>query len=721
MTDGRLTGAFRASRHLRRSRTAPVVATAVAASLLLLVSACTPGSPADSGPGGGAGPSGAAAEVLPAAELQPLVDAQAEHATPAAAARLAEGLTPPTSSWFSALVFGDEPLAVFPQPLSFVLQGSGFALGVPEVQSTPDAVLAPAAPVVQVGLPGDQQLVSRYDDVSVTIEQRDGGEPVGATTIARGSPVVSYTAETAQDVTLQASFAEELADGLWSVTIAERIYALVAPDGTLTDDGLTLSLPAGATASWLAAPDGADASAMRELAGFAAEPVDRVATGWAEADGDPVTRLDYRTESGGPVLVGAMAHQRAGGAADAVQAGAGAGAGEGSDPGAAARCGLGTYSSAYGEIELCATSRLEWRSPSIEPTASLDVSALDDAEATEVREQLALDIEGATEFAADTYFGGKHLARLANLLQLARDLGDDELAATAQGRLAAELRRWAEPGACDDRGDRCFAYDPEQRGMVGFEASFGADEYNDHHFHYGYFLHAAGVAAADDAALRDDLAPVMTLLAADLASGETSELFPARRAFDPYSGHSWASGFAPFGDGNNQESSSEAVAAWNGLALWAAAAGDAPLEREARWMLAAEAASATSYWTDFDRDDPAYADYAHGVVGIVWDGKRDYATWFSGEPAAMLGIQLIPMTGVSDYLAVDPERIRANVAEVTDAGPPAQFGDLLLMYRSLAGPEDAAEALAEARELPDAAIDDGNSRAMLLAFIASHG
>ena len=39
--------------------------------------------------------------------------------------------------------------------------------------------------------------------------------------------------------------------------------------------------------------------------------------------------------------------------------------------------------------------------------------------------------------------------------------------------------------------------------------------------------------------------------------------------FDPYRGHSWASGPSPFASGNNQESSSEAVAAWNGLALWA--------------------------------------------------------------------------------------------------------------------------------------------------------
>ena len=85
----------------------------------------------------------------------------------------------------------------------------------------------------------------------------------------------------------------------------------------------------------------------------------------------------------------------------------------------------------------------------------------------------------------------------------------------------------------------------------------------------------------------------------------------------------------------------------------------------------------------------------------------------------MLGIQLIPMGAVSGYLAGDPDRIRRNVAEALEAGPAPQFADLILMYQSLAGPEAAATALAAARDLPDSAIDNGNSRSHLLAFIMS--
>ena len=130
-------------------------------------------------------------------------------------------------------------------------------------------------------------------------------------------------------------------------------------------------------------------------------------------------------------------------------------------------------------------------------------------------------------------------------------------------------------------------------------------------------------------------------------------------------------------------------------------------------MLALEAHAATAYWTGFDRSDPVYEGFEHGVVGINWGGKRDYATWFSPEPSAILGIQLIPMSPSSGYLAGDAERIRANVAE---AGSGA-LGDYALMYAGLAGPEDARAALQEARDLPDDAIDQGSSRSYLLAYL----
>ena len=86
------------------------------------------------------------------------------------------------------------------------------------------------------------------------------------------------------------------------------------------------------------------------------------------------------------------------------------------------------------------------------------------------------------------------------------------------------------------------------------------------------------------------------------------------------------------------------------------------LARQATWLMSSEAAAARAYWTGFDSDQPVYDGFAHGVVGIGWGGKRDHATWFSAEPTAVLGIQVIPMSSSSAHLAVDPDRVTANVA-----------------------------------------------------------
>jgi endo-1,3(4)-beta-glucanase len=77
------------------------------------------------------------------------------------------------------------------------------------------------------------------------------------------------------------------------------------------------------------------------------------------------------------------------------------------------------------------------------------------------------------------------------------------------------------------------------------------------------------------------------------------------------------------------------------------------------------------------------------------------------------------MSPVSTYLAGDPARIEANVAEASGGTFEQKFGDYLLMYSALAGDKQRATALATAEKLDDKWIDDGNSRSYLLAWLMS--
>ncbi|NMM30764.1 MAG: 1,3-beta-glucanase [Cellulomonas sp.] len=667
----------------------------------------TSGGPARTGAavasGAAAGPSDAVLPVVDTAALVAGVDQSAAgKITPV---RLADGLVPPTNRWFSGLVFGDQPQPVFPLPLSFALTADGFSLGLPKPVVSEKAVVGPHLPAVTVGAGARSARVSAYDAATVTIELLDaGGRVIGRVVIAEGSPFVSFTAVTDADLTLAVPFAAAASgapagSALATATVAGTQYAVVAPGGSIAASGVRLS--AGQSASWYAVPDGADASVGAALATAAADPVVGSQVTYGVDHTVARTTIGYRTANGGATAYVTMPHQRAG------------------EQPERAGCGPATYSSVYGKLELCTGSMLTSWAPVVPAAGALDLQAVPKDRRDVVRAQLAADVASTPAFPSDTYFGGKALYRAATLVTLGHSLGADDVVAPLRAKVVAALREWAQPDGCTQRQARCFVYDAAARGVIGLTPSFGSDEFNDHHFHYGYFLATAGLLAADDTALAAELAPVMNLLAQDVAAVSPSPQLPQLRVFDAYAGHSWASGTAPFADGNNQESTSEAVNAWNGLGLWAKASGQDALGVEATWLASTEAASARAYWTNPDLTEPVYQGFGHKIFALAWGGKRDYATWFSGAPSAILGIQLIPMNPAAAYLAGDPDRIRANVAEAAPGGYGVQFGDYLLMYLALAGRQDADKAWTTAQQLPDMAIDDGDSRAYLLAWLAA--
>jgi len=649
----------------------------LAGATALAVAACT-------------GSTGPGAEPTSVAAPGPRQDGPDPSILPAAAGadvatRLADDVVPPTNRWYSALAFGDPGLPVFPKPLSFQAVDGGFAMGLTRPDASADAIVAPAVA-----------------DVTVTVAGADGfGEVVAASpvavtlatgpvelTLAQGVPTVAVSSAGGAEASLSVAF-EESGEGLATATVGGTEYG-IALDGASVD-GTMLEIDPGGTAQLFAVPDGGDAAAFADALG----PVARGADASFALDDDATTTVTYTEE---PTVVAVPAARAA-----------------------ELDCGLGTYATIHGAYEACRASSVSWDVPLVEPASALDLDGITGAEREAIAAALAADAGAEPELPADTYFGAKALYRLANLLAVADALGEDAIATQLQGTLAEQLELWGDATGCDERGERCFTYDAALRGVVGLATAFGSEQFNDHHFHYGYLLYAAAVAGARDPELADRIGPVLDLVAEDIAAPGTSDAFPIRRAFDPVEGHSWASGISPFADGNNQESSSEAALAWNAVALWAQLRGDDALGASARWMLAAESEAARRLWL---APDLAGLDgYAHPIVALEWGAKRDYATWFSADPAAMLGIQLIPAQPAAlPYLAdVDADRIVASVDEAWGSATPGQFADYLLMYRALAGDEERAAAWSAARELGDDAIDDGSSRTWLLAWIAAAG
>ncbi len=601
--------------------------------------------------------------------------------------RLAEGVTPPTNHWFTGLVFGEQPQPVFPMPLGFGLTKSGFEFWLPKVVVNAKTIGAEQGPRLALSVDGvTGGVVSAYDAASVVVQLRDAsGAGVADVRLVQGSPTISVKA--LKDVKLTGSGAFTAVGSAWQATLGATVFGL---SGDVKVSGSDVTLASGQTGVFFVPPT--TGMTVADLASKA-----RAVTGTDvtyEIGTDDVTTT-IRYAAGGPAMVVSMPHHEG----SLVSKGQS----------------LGSYDSVYGKLELYATETLVWRAKRWDIRTALDLSKLSSDQKAKLATQVAADVASSKPYPEDSYFGGKGLYRDAMLLEIAKAVGAKDAAKTVKDRLTTALQRWTEPKGADARATECFVYDATYHGMIGLKASFGSDEYNDHHFHYGYFLYAAGVLCADDSALAAKLAPVMDLLAADIASPTDTGFFPQWRPFDAYASHSWASGTSPFADGNNQESSSEAVNAWAGLALWTRARGDKAMEQQATWMHSLEAQTALAYWLAPDMS--AFPGFQHHIVGIGFGAKRDYATWFSPDPTAILTIQVLPASPSAGYLAASPDRVSAAVTEAVGSGDYRKtYGDYCLLYSSLASKDAAAKALDTAPSLADH-IDDGNSMSYLLAYL----
>jgi endo-1,3(4)-beta-glucanase len=600
--------------------------------------------------------------------------------------RLATDIRPPTNSWVSGPVFGTN-LPAYTGMLAVTPRPDGFAVGLPTVEATPSTVFASAPDSLVVTAPSSGVTLTALDDLVARWALSAAGSSVGDLVAAEGWPYVAYTASASQVATVSgATERDRVAGDLLLVTSGGIRYGLVAPAAALDGfPGLTLAREEHLFI--FAVPKDATAAQIEDLRGHAV-PLESGTI--SHASGGDVVTTEYALHTAGnaPTLFGALPDADVAGAPTDL-----------------------AYDTLYGEVRLRSGTTFTRSTPAITETASLDLSGLSANSRATLRTQVRLDTAATKFTATDTYDAGKQLYRAATLRQLAVQLGMTAEAATLRRTLIAQFDLWLDPAGCAKRTVRCFVYDPVLGGIVGQTPAYGSDEFNDHHFDYGYFLAAIGMLAATDPALVDRYRTVADLLALDIASPVETAAFPRLRVFDAYSGHSWASGTAQFQDGNNQESVSEAVNAWNGLALWATASGNPDLLDQARWMLSLETESADDLWLSPDLPPGFTAPF----VAINWAGKRDYATFFDATPSAILGIELIPMSPATAFLP-DPKRAKKLVDGVMTA-PLTELPlvDYDVMLEATADPELAAKWAAL---LPDTSIDSADSRSYLLAWIA---
>ena len=265
----------------------------------------------------------------------------------------------------------------------------------------------------------------------------------------------------------------------------------------------------------------------------------------------------------------------------------------------------------------------------------------------------------------DTYWEGKDLGKFATLAGIADILEEDQLKEAFLTEIKTRLENWFTVST--DEQSPLFYYDKNWGTLIGSKASYGSDsQLNDHHFHYGYFIRAAAEVARHDLAWAEKWAPMVNVLIREIASNDRDDpLFPYTRCFDFYAGHSWASGHADFGDGNNQESSSESLNAWYALMLWGEAIGDPAIRDKGMFLFNTERTAVEEYW--FDVSESNFPEnYPHVALGMVWGGKGAFATWFSGEIDHIHGINWLPFTPASLYMGRFPNYVKKNCHRIVE-------------------------------------------------------
>jgi len=328
---------------------------------------------------------------------------------------------------------------------------------------------------------------------------------------------------------------------------------------------------------------------------------------------------------------------------------------------------------------------------------------------------LEQDLKETILIQPSVYFGGIVMLKLAKMLDIAQNIGALELSTRISDVLQAEFADWANW----DEGEtgKYFSYDKSVGSLIGYETSgFGGEVYNDHHFHYGYFILSAAILGKYNPDFVVKYKDFINALADDIATFDRkSAHFPYLRNFDLYNGHSWANGFADSADGNNQESSSEAINAWYGVNLWAKLTNNLELAKVSDYLYSTEVATARIYWLNWDNNKQIFPEaYSKNKASLVWGGKTEYNTWFSSQTSAIEGIQYLPFTAGSlylfnpDILARDYNSYKVNLGNTSSA-----LSDMNLLYYTMLKGSD----LLQLEKIRSLKVDVSQSRAFMYQWL----
>ncbi|ORZ07014.1 endo-1,3(4)-beta-glucanase [Lobosporangium transversale] len=349
----------------------------------------------------------------------------------------------------------------------------------------------------------------------------------------------------------------------------------------------------------------------------------------------------------------------------------------------------------------------------------------------EIRQQAERDAELDFDLDADLdsmYFSGKRLAKFALLSLVVIDVIGDRngpLYEKCLWKLKRAFERFL-----DNKQQYRLVYDKTWRGLISIQglekgalADFGNSWYNDHHYHYGYFIHTAAIIRHLDPKWRtSDVSAFVNSLVRDVANPSKDDpYFPVFRSFDWFMGHSWSQGIFVSLDGKDEESTSEDINFYYAMSLWGRMDNQPELERLGQLMLTIARRSIQAYFLlENDNMNHPRAFIGNKVTGILFENKVDHTTYFSSRIECIQGIQMIPATP-----ALPLVRRRKFVQEEWESLLKSRVGYIedgwksILMMNYATLDKEAAWQYFSVRDGGRIPLDDGLTLTWALFYVAS--
>ena len=657
----------------------------------------------------------------------PGVDAAGRNTFPSGTPQLsgdAMGKPVPTNDWWSALVKNNHANNLFNYPLAMRTLPAGLDVGYIVPPSLPGGSTQPLSDLSPVivgvtGLNASQATVSDHSDWTVTMAWSGGGHSFSALSgIAMPFLYFRKSAGSVARVTVNAG----------TVTISnERLliansqgganFVVYAPTGsTWTASGNVYTSTLNGKDYWSMAklpPSGTPVATLAAAyqAYAYAFPVN-TAVEWNYDEATSVVRTDFTITaeamegSSTTVLQGLLPHQWGYLAPDSALP-------------------LGDhYPSIRGTLKMLAGNHFatERTYHGILPTLPLIPDGSETLNLAALQEKVALLQNESLSTWTDSYNEGQVLNRLIQTARIADLMGDTHARDLMIETVRERLEDWltAEPGEVAF----LFYYNATWSAMIGYPAGHGQDgNLNDHHFHWGYFIHAASFVEQFQPGWAAGWGGMIDHLIRDAANpSRTDPQYPFLRNFSPYAGHSWANGFATFPFGNDQESSSESMQFASSLIHWGAVTRDDAVRDLGIYLYVTEQTATEEYWFDVN-NRTLKPEYAYSLVSRIWGNGYDNQTFWTSDIAAAYGIELYPIHGGSLYLGHNHAyaeqlwaEMAANTGILSNQANVNLWHDVYWQFLALIDPD---QAISLYDSYPDRSLKFGISDALTYHWIHS--